>query len=105
MLNLMTDNNAVRKPWLAGLLGILTPGLGQLYNGQKLKAISFFLLIAVVPSVIFLLLAVTDWSIILAFAAVMPALIIVLYIYSILDAVMSARSINPTFQPKYYNQI
>lgn len=34
----------VRKPWLAGLLTLLAPGLGQLYNGQSAKAVSFFLL-------------------------------------------------------------
>lgn len=42
---------ATRKPWLAGLLSLLLPGMGQLYNGQLKKAIflAVFLFIVVVP--------------------------------------------------------
>src|SRR5215831_482589 len=35
---------AKRKPWLAGLLSGILPGLGQLYNGQIKKAILFAVL-------------------------------------------------------------
>ncbi len=37
-----------KKPWLAVLLSLFFPGLGQLYNGQFAKAISIFALIIVV---------------------------------------------------------
>lgn len=37
-----------KKPWLAILLSLFFPGLGQLYNGQFAKAISIFALIIVV---------------------------------------------------------
>ena len=42
---------AIRKPWLAGLLSSLLPGLGQLYNGQLKKAImlAVFTLVVVRP--------------------------------------------------------
>lgn len=30
---------AIRKPWLAGLMSVLLPGFGQLYNGQPTKAL------------------------------------------------------------------
>ena len=37
-----------KKPWLAVLLSLFFPGLGQIYNGQFAKAISIFALIIVV---------------------------------------------------------
>ena len=37
-----------KRPWLAVLLSLFFPGLGQLYNGQFTKAISIFTLIIVV---------------------------------------------------------
>ena len=37
-----------KRPWLAVLLSLFFPGLGQLYNGQFTKAISIFALIIIV---------------------------------------------------------
>lgn len=37
-----------KRPWLAVLLSLFFPGLGQLYNGQFAKAISIFALIIIV---------------------------------------------------------
>lgn len=40
-----------RNPWIAFLLSLLMPGLGQLYNGQWRKAILFFVLFNLIPFV------------------------------------------------------
>ena len=37
-----------KKPWLAVLLSLFFPGLGQLYNGQFAKAVSIFAIVIVV---------------------------------------------------------
>lgn len=37
-----------RKPWLAGLLSLVIPGLGQLYNREIIKALIFFASISLV---------------------------------------------------------
>lgn len=37
-----------KRPWLAALLSLFFPGLGQLYNGQFIKAVSIFALVIVV---------------------------------------------------------
>lgn len=37
-----------KRPWLAVLLSLVFPGLGQLYNGQFTKAISIFALVIIV---------------------------------------------------------
>ncbi len=37
-----------RKPWLAGLLSLVIPGLGQIYNREIIKALIFFVSISLV---------------------------------------------------------
>ena len=37
-----------KRPWLAVLLSLFFPGLGQLYNGQFAKAVSIFPLVIIV---------------------------------------------------------
>ena len=37
-----------KRPWLAVLLSLFFPGLGQLYNGQFTKAVSIFALVIIV---------------------------------------------------------
>ena len=37
-----------KRPWLAVLLSLFFPGLGQLYNGQIVKAMSIFALVIIV---------------------------------------------------------
>jgi signal peptidase I len=43
-----------RIPIIAAALSLVTPGLGQLYNGQILKGIIFFLAILLIPTILFL---------------------------------------------------
>jgi signal peptidase I len=43
-----------RIPVIAAALSLVAPGLGQLYNGQILKGIIFFLAILLIPSILFL---------------------------------------------------
>jgi TM2 domain-containing membrane protein YozV len=53
---------APRKWWLAGLLSLITPGLGQIYNGQIYKAIIFFFgpLLFIPPAIYILLYGFTS---------------------------------------------
>ena len=37
-----------KRPWLAVLLSLFFPGLGQLYNGQFTKAVSIFAIVIIV---------------------------------------------------------
>jgi signal peptidase I len=43
-----------RIPVIAAVLSLVAPGLGQLYNGQILKGIIFFLAILLIPTILFL---------------------------------------------------
>jgi signal peptidase I len=43
----LTETPQRRLPWLAALLSLLTPGLGQLYSGRPKRAVAWFLVAAV----------------------------------------------------------
>lgn len=46
-----------RLPWLAALLSLLTPGLGQLYCRRPKRALAWFLISAVVGTIFYVLLS------------------------------------------------
>lgn len=76
-----------KSPALAGILSIFIPGTGALYNGQLFKGLIFMIII---PGLISLLAQGPELFIIL-FASLLLA---GFYIYQIIDAVHTAKSIN-----------
>ena len=98
------ETGAVIKPrkwWLAGLLSLIAPGLGQIYNGQIKKAI---LLLAaplfLVPLQIYVLLNG------ITIALIISALLVTIG-YSvgvIADAILVANKLNATYSLKKYNK-
>lgn len=93
---------AQRKPWRAGLLGLLLPGLGQVYNGQAKKGVLCYGLMQIIP------LAVLPIVIGLPLAPVNivgPALMVLfVYLYILVDAIRTARRLGDTYQWKAYNK-
>jgi signal peptidase I len=76
-----------RNPWIAFLLSLLMPGLGQLYNGQWKKAIIFFVLFLIIPFVFgWLHLTATFWGFIALFGSA-----VFLRLYVIIAAVRTAK--------------
>lgn len=96
---IMDHPTKLRRPWLALLLSLLTPGLGQLYNGQTGKAVKFLI------AWLFLLL-VWQWVVLLAaFPGLLITIIALLAfgLFAIIDAFRSARRLQKiTLRP--YNR-
>lgn len=95
---------ATRKPWLAGLMSSLQPGLGQLYNGQLKKAILIAVLIAIVvgPILAGLMISVPLPS---PFNVVLPMLLAVAVLISIVrDATRAARQHGNSYALTSYNK-
>ncbi len=92
-----------RKWWVAVLLHILTPGLGQIYNGQARKGLIFLglLLTALVVLPLFMmgLSAIAPGNVVLCFL-----LFLSFYIYVLNDAVSTARKFGGTYERKAYNK-
>ena len=80
--------NKPRKLWMAGILSIIQPGLGHVYNGEIRKSLIIYLL----P---FLLLPLLIFGLYTRFAiyylALFTLLIIVYYVLVIFDAVRIAK--------------
>jgi len=93
-----------RKPWIAGLLSGLQPGLGQLYNGQHKKAIVLALFPFFVVAPVFL------WLLIYAplhppYNLLLPILLVVAVLVAIVrDAMRVARQQGDTYQLRPYNK-
>ena len=93
--------NKPRKPWIAGLLSLIQPGLGQVYNGEIRKALPIYIIpILLVPGMILCL----NSEFIRMFLAAFAILASVYYVLVFTDAVRTARRLNNQYTPKKYNK-
>jgi len=82
------------SPWVAGLLTVLTPGLGHLYIGQVRRGITLFVFVMIADTLLmFAMMGVLArfWIF-----AVSLTLLIGLWAFILLDAVMRARRTPPS---------
>jgi signal peptidase I len=82
------------SPWVAGLLTVLTPGLGHLYIGQARRGITLFVLVLIADTLLmFAMMGVLArfWMFATSFA-----LLVGLWTYILADAVMRARRAPPS---------
>lgn len=78
-----------RKPLVAFLLSLITPGLGHMYNGEIKKAIFFFVVFDVL--IVTLSLAGVFFSV---SGAVVGALVFIgLYVFGLIDATFTGRKL------------
>src|SRR5262245_41682615 len=81
------------SPWVAGVLTVLTPGLGHLYIGQPRRGITLFILVMIADTLlIFAMMGVLArfWMI-----ATSLALLLGLWLYIGVDAVLRAQRATP----------
>lgn len=96
----MSDNASGRPRWLAALLSLLFPGLGQVYAGRPVRGAILMLA--------FIVLGAAAWYLVISLpaspAVVVVALLLVpvLWIGSILDAARVARTSGP--ERKWYQR-
>ena len=94
--------NKPRKPWVAGLLSLIQPGLGQVYNGEIRKASFIYLLpFILIPGIRIMCLH----SEFIRFFLISSALLIpAYYIFVFIDAIRTARRHSNQYSPKKYNK-
>jgi len=95
-------NNKPRKWWIAGLLNLFEPGLGQIYNGQARKGLIFLVLPLFFLPVLFFCL---NNNKILYFLIIFALLTTVYYIIAIGDAIYTARKFKTEYNLKKYNKL
>ena len=90
-----------RKWWLAGLLSLFYPGLGQIYNGQAAKGILFIALpFSFVPVLLFFL----EQEKILVLLVLLGSGIVIYYLAALGDAVCAALRSGGQYALKKYNK-
>jgi signal peptidase I len=97
-------NSKGRNKWLALVFGLIMPGLGQIYNGELIKGLSFFM-IGLAATILG-----SRWTVLLSdrmllLGALTTFLIAVcIYVSSIVDAYRKASQTEAVYQLKSYNQ-
>ncbi len=95
-------NNKPRKWWIAGLLSLIEPGLGQIYNGQARKGLIFL----AIPLLLFpsMILCVNSNKIL--FFLISFALFTVAYhITVIADAIYTGHKLKTDYTLKKFNKV
>lgn len=92
-----------RRWWLAALLSLSEPGLGQIYNGQALKGMIFLVIISVVLTIPVSILLV-KCPVILTLALV-SMLGLATLVAIIADAIVNSKKAGATYLLKPYNRV
>jgi signal peptidase I len=93
----MTTEKKRRNPFLAGLLSLLAPGLGQIYNGQGALGLIFFLISGGLP----ILGGVFGWPRRFVGLVALSLLAIIFSLFVIIHAFVQARRVKETKPKKY----
>lgn len=91
-----------RKPWLAAILNLLMPGLGQLYCGYLARGIVLFIINIIVMNIAlaaFVFIEVSPLNVI-----VMALIALSILIFLIFNGYMTARKVRSEFTPRPYNK-
>lgn len=90
-----------RKVWVAILLSLLLPGLGQMYNGQLRKGLAYYLSTGLFGIIFF---AVACISLSLVFIASVLLIQFAIQLAAAIDGGRTARRIGGDFRPARYNR-
>jgi signal peptidase I len=91
-----------RKQWLAGVLNVLTPGLGHLYAGSPRRALARYVGVVVVGSAVIALVIFGPVGRLTT--PILFAGIIGLYAWLVIDGVRAARAAAPDYVLRRYNR-
>jgi len=97
------SERAERKKWLAALLSIIMPGLGQTYNGELLKGFCFLIFFAVMPMLISLAAMYLPDGYLAYGLAAGPFAALLVYILSIIFAARKAGQTGKQYTLRPYN--
>lgn len=94
------ENNNPRKPWLAFILSVLLPGLGQVYNGRPLKGALFWISLLALSILIWIG---TGYFLDLGFSGLVLTVLVLLAarLFIAVEALLQARRLKSFESPKY----
>jgi signal peptidase I len=93
-----------REPWLAAVLSLFAPGLGQVYSGHLVRGLVLFLLsLLFVPLVVLAALPEPATPVLVGLLAAVAGLL-GLYVYAVVNAWQAARCRRTNYEPREYNR-
>jgi signal peptidase I len=94
----------VRKGWIAAVLGLTMPGMGQIYNGEMLKGISIFVIFIMtyLGGMCLAVLLPDRW--LTAGAALTTAALLAIYLAAISDGYRKASREGASYRGKTFNR-
>jgi signal peptidase I len=93
-----------RKPWLAAVLSLFAPGLGQIYTGHLVRGLVLFLVsLLSVPLVVLAALLEPATPVLVGLLAAVAGLVGV-YAYAVGNAYLAARCRRDNYEPREYNR-
>ncbi len=91
-----------RNPWVAALLSVVLPGLGQVYNGRAKKGVLLFCLFLVVVSGSLVIM--TEYPRAPLNIAIPLFTFIATFLYILVDAMITAKRFGSLYRPRAYNK-
>lgn len=91
-----------RNPWVAALLSVVLPGLGQVYNGRAKKGVLLFCLFLVVVSGSLVIM--TEYPRAPLNIAIPLSTFIATFLYILVDAMITAKRLGSLYRPRAYNK-
>ncbi len=98
------EYNYKRKTWAAAVLSMVMPGLGQMYNGELLKGVCFFMgSVLIAFSGLYASVYFQD-KLILPFVCLCFIVYMAVYILAVIDAFRASRKTEEPIAKKSYNR-
>ena len=93
-----------RKGWVAVLLGLIMPGMGQIYNGEAVKGISVFVIFIMTYIAGMRLAILLPDRLLMAGTAVTSAVVLTVYCLAIIDSYRKARREGTAYRARAFNR-
>src|SRR6266545_2570689 len=93
-----------QKGWVAALLGLTMPGMGQIYNGEALKGICVFVIFIMTYLAGMRLAVLLPDRLLMAGAGISTAVVLAIYLVAIIDGYRRARREGTMYRGKAFNR-
>lgn len=99
-----TGRTAGRDPWLAVVLSLFAPGLGQIYCGEIVRGLALFLASLLFTPLVVLAALLPPATPVLVALLLAALAVLAAYLYAVAAAYRSARRLREHYEPREYNR-
>ena len=100
-----TSQVAGREPWLAVVLSLFSPGLGQIYCGEIVRGLVLFLASLLFAPLVVLTALLPPATPVLVALLLAALTVLGAYLYAVVAAYRAARKLREHFEPREYNRL